>query len=159
MAAKSYKPIESSVTKAEEPAVAYQQVIYTPTDSEQKLIMRAEQDIKAGRIYTQAQVDKMVDGINDSPAKESFEERYRKAKEFAYKHFDKDFIQYLEARNFLVDEPFPAEVCETEEDWERFIAESEASGECTQEEVDKMYAIWEDELYGKKPQENLIRRI
>ena len=146
MATNSYKQIESSGTKAEEPIVAYQQAAYTLTDSEQKLIMRAEQDRKAGRIYTQAQVDKMADGINASPAKESFEERYRKAKEFAYKHFDKDFIQYLEARNFLVDEPFPVEICETEEDLERLIAESEASGECTQEEVDKMYARWESFL-------------
>ena len=146
MATNSYKPIESSGTKAEEPIVAYQQAAYTLTDSEQKLIMLVEQDIKAGRIYTQAQVDKMADGINAFPVKESFEERYRKAREFAYKHFDKDFIQYLEARNFLVDEPFPAEICETEEDLERLIAESEASGECTQEEVDKMYARWESIL-------------
>lgn len=130
----------------EEPVVAYQQTAYTLTDSEQKFLMRAEQDRKAGRIYTQAQVDKIMDGINDSPAKESFEERYRKAKEFAYKHFDKDFIQYLEARNFLVDEPFPVEVCETEGDLERLIAESEASGECTQEEVDKMFTRWESVL-------------
>ena len=146
MATNSYKPMESSGTKAKEPVAAYRQTAYTLTDSEQKLIMRAEQDIKAGRIYTQAQVDKMADGINASSAKESFEERYRKAREFAYKHFDKDFIQYLEARNFLVDEPFPVEVCETEEDLERLIAESEASGECTQEEVDKMYARWESIL-------------
>lgn len=61
MATKSYKQIESSGTKAEEPIVAYKQAAYTLTDSEQKLIMRAEQDIKAGRIYTQAQVDKMVE--------------------------------------------------------------------------------------------------
>lgn len=61
MATKSYKQIESSGTKAKEPIVAYQQAAYTLTDSEQKLIMRAEQDIKAGRIYTQAQVDKMVE--------------------------------------------------------------------------------------------------
>lgn len=146
MATNSYKPMESSGTKAKEPVAAYRQTAYMLTDSEQKLIMRAEQDIKAGRIYTQAQVDKMADGINASSAKESFEERYRKAREFAYKHFDKDFIQYLEARNFLVDEPFPAEICETEEDLERLIAESEASGECTQEEVDKMYARWESIL-------------
>ena len=59
MATNSYKPIESSGTKAEEPIVAYQQAAYTLTDSEQKLIMRAEQDIK--RIYTQTQVDKMVE--------------------------------------------------------------------------------------------------
>jgi len=61
MAVKSYKQIESSGTKAEEPVVAYQQAIYTLTDSEQKLIMQAEQDVEAGRIYTQAQVDKMVE--------------------------------------------------------------------------------------------------
>ena len=118
MATNSYKSIESSGTKAEEPAVAYQQAVYTLTDSEQKLIMRAEQDRKAGRIYTQAQVDKIVDGINDSPTKESFEERYRKAREFAYKHFDKEFIQYLEARNFLVDEPFPLQSY-TDKEWEK----------------------------------------
>ena len=89
MATNSYKPMESSGTKAKEPVAAYRQTAYTLTDSEQKLIMRAEQDIKAGRIYMQAQ---MADGINASPAKESFEERYRKAKDFAYKHFDKDSI-------------------------------------------------------------------
>lgn len=61
MAVKSYKQIGSSGTKAEEPVVAYQQAIYTLTDSEQKLIMQAEQDVEAGRIYTQAQVDKMVE--------------------------------------------------------------------------------------------------
>ena len=61
MATNSYKQIESSGTKAEEPVVAYQQAIYTLTDSEQKLIMQAEQDVEAGRIYTQAQVDKMVE--------------------------------------------------------------------------------------------------
>lgn len=154
MATNSYKSIESSGTKAEEPAVAYQQAVYTLTDSEQKLIMRAEQDRKAGRIYTQAQVDKIVDGINDSPTKESFEERYRKAREFAYKHFDKEFIQYLEARNFLVDEPFPLQSY-TDKEWEKELERAEEAGDATDEEVAKMYAIWEDELYGeKKPQEN-----
>ena len=57
-------------------------------------------------------------------------------------NFDKDYVQSLEARNFLVDEPFPAEICETKEDLERIIAESEVSGECTQEEVDRMFARW-----------------
>ena len=60
MATKSYK--QTTGTKVEGPVVAYQQTAYTLTDSEQKLIMRAEQDRKAGRIYTQAQVDKIVDG-------------------------------------------------------------------------------------------------
>ena len=149
MATKSYKPIETTGTKAEGPVVAYQQTAYTLTDSEQKLIMRAEQDRKAGRIYTQAQVDKIVDGINDSPTKESFEERYRKAREFAYKHFDKEFIQYLEARNFLVDEPFPLQSY-TDKEWEKELERAEEAGDATDEEVAKMYAIWEDELYGEK---------
>ena len=149
MATNSYKLIESSGTKVEELVVAYQQTVYTLTDSEQKLIMRAEQDIKAGRIYTQAQVDKMADDINASPAKESFEERYRKAREFAYKHFDREFIQYLEARNFLVDEPFPLQSY-TDKEWEKELERAEEAGDATDEEVAKMYAIWEDELYGKK---------
>ena len=45
---------------------------------------------------------------------ERFGERYRKAKAFAYAHFDKEYAQSLEARNFLLDAPFPAERCETE---------------------------------------------
>lgn len=73
---------------------------------------------------------------------ERFGERYRKAKAFAYAHFDKEYAQSLEARNFLLDAPFPAERCETEADLERIIRESEASGVCTQEEVDKMFARW-----------------
>ena len=42
MATNSYKPMESSGTKAKEPVAAYRQTAYTLTDSEQKLIMRAE---------------------------------------------------------------------------------------------------------------------
>ena len=87
--------------------------------------------------------------LDDSPTKESFEERYRKAKEFAYKHFDKDFIQYLEARNFLVDEPFPLQSY-TDEEWEKELERAEEAGDATDEEIANMYAIWEDELYGEK---------
>lgn len=125
--------------KAKEPVATY----YTPS------MVNALQRSIVNRVSHETNPEKLSEIsriLDDSPAKESFEERYRKAKEFAYKHFDKDFIQYLEARNFLVDEPFPAEVCETKEDLERLIAESEASGECTQEEVDKMFARWESVL-------------
>ena len=125
--------------KVKEPAATY----YTPS------MVNALQRSIVNRVSHETNPEKLSEIsriLDDSPAKESFEERYRKAKEFAYKHFDKDFIQYLEARNFLVDEPFPAEVCETKEDLERLIAESEASGECTQEEVDKMLARWESVL-------------
>lgn len=125
--------------KAKEPTAAY----YTPS------MVYALQRSIANRISRETNPEKLseISRILDaSSEKESFEERYRKAKEFAYKHFDKEYIQSLEARNFLVDEPFPAEVCETKEDLERLIAESEASGECTQEEMDKMYTIWENVL-------------
>ena len=125
--------------KVKEPAATY----YTPS------MVNALQRSIVNRIAHETNPEKLSEIsriLDDSPAKESFEERYRKAKEFAYKHFDKEFIQYLEARNFLVDEPFPAEVCETKEDLERLIAESEASGECTQEEVDKMFTRWESVL-------------
>ena len=125
--------------KVKEPAATY----YTPS------MVNALQRSIVNRVSHETNPEKLSEIsriLDDSPAKESFEERYRKAKEFAYKHFDKEFIQYLEARNFLVDEPFPAEVCETKEDLERLIAESEASGECTQEEVDKMFARWESVL-------------
>ena len=125
--------------KAKEPITTY----YTPSmvnALRRSIVNRVSHETNPKKLSEISQI------LDDSPAKESFEERYRKAKEFAYKHFDKDFIQYLEARNFLVDEPFPAEVCETKEDLERLIAESEASGECTQEEVDKMFARWESVL-------------
>ena len=125
--------------KAKEPITTY----YTPSmvnALRRSIVNRVSHETNPKKLSEISQI------LDDSPAKESFEERYRKAKDFAYKHFDKDFIQYLEARNFLVDEPFPAEICETEEDLERLIAESEASGECTQEEVDKMYARWESIL-------------
>ena len=62
MATKSYKQTEPTGMQAEEPVVAYRQSVYTLTDSERKLIMRSEEDIQAGRVYTQAEVDKMVEG-------------------------------------------------------------------------------------------------
>lgn len=58
----SYKQTEPAGMQAEEPVMAYQQSVYTLTDSERKLIMHSEEDIQAGRIYTQAEVDKMVEG-------------------------------------------------------------------------------------------------
>lgn len=68
---KSYKQTKSNEMQAKESVIAYRQSVYKLTDREQKLIMRSEEDIKAGRIYTQTDIDKMADGINDSPAKES----------------------------------------------------------------------------------------
>ena len=60
-----------------------------------------------------------------------------------YKHFDKEYIQSLEARNFLVDEPFPLRNY-TDEEWEKELERAEEAGDATDEEVAKMYSIWED---------------
>ncbi len=127
MATKSYKKTENPEMKAEEPVVDYQQAQYTLTDSGQKLIMRSE-------------TDKIFD---KSLGQDSFEERYRKAKEFAYKHFDPEYIQSLEARNFLVDEPFPLRNY-TDEEWEKELERAEKEGDATDEEVANMYSIWEN---------------
>ena len=125
--------------KAKEPIATY----YTPSmvnALQRSIVNRVSQETNPEKLIAISRI------LDDSPAKESFEERYQRAKTFAYKNFDKDYVQSLEARNFLVDEPFPAEICETKEDLERIIAESEASGECTQEEVDRMFARWKSIL-------------
>ena len=125
--------------KAKEPIATY----YTPSmvnALQRSIVNRVSQETNPEKLTAISRI------LDDSPAKESFEERYQRAKTFAYKNFDKDYVQSLEARNFLVDEPFPAEICETKEDLGRIIAESEASGECTQEEVDRMFARWKSIL-------------
>ena len=128
--------------KAKEPTTTY----YTPSmvnALRRSIVNRVSHETNPKKLSEISQI------LDDSPAKESFEERYRKAKEFAYKHFDKDFIQYLEARNFLVDEPFPLQSY-TDEEWEKELERAEKCGDATDEEVAKMYSIWEDELYGEK---------
>lgn len=128
--------------KAKEPTTTY----YTPSmvnALRRSIVNRVSHETNPKKLSEISQI------LDDSPAKESFEERYRKAKEFAYKHFDKYFIQYLEARNFLVDEPFPLQSY-TDEEWEKELERAEKCGDATDEEVAKMYSIWEDELYGEK---------
>ncbi len=128
--------------KVEEPTAAY----YTPSmvnALRRSIVNRVSHETDPRKLSEISQI------LDDAPAKESFEERYQKAKDFAYKHFDKDFIQYLEARNFLVDEPFPLQSY-TDEEWEKELERAEEAGDATDEEVAKMYAIWEDELYGEK---------
>ena len=121
--------------KAKEPTATY----YTPSmvDALQRSILNRVSQERNPQVLTA--ISRILDG---SPAPESVQARYEKAKAFAYAHFDKEYAQSLEARNFLLDAPFPAERCETEADLERIIRESEASGVCTQEEVDKMFARW-----------------
>lgn len=122
--------------KAKEPAATY----YTPSmvnALRRSIVNRISYETNPEKLSEISQI------LDDSPSKESFEERYRKAKEFAYKHFDKDFIQYLEAHNFLIDEPFPLQSY-TDEEWEKELERAEEAGDATEEEVAKMYAIWEN---------------
>lgn len=74
--------------------------------------------------------------------KASFEERFEQAKAFAYAHFDKDLVCEMEKHNFYVNQLFPAERYDSEEDFDRMVREAEDSGVCTDEEVDKMFAVW-----------------
>ena len=71
--------------KAKEPVATY----YTPS------MVNALQRSIVNRVSHETNPEKLSEIsriLDDSPAKESFEERYRKAREFAYKHFDKDSI-------------------------------------------------------------------
>ena len=121
--------------KSEEPAAIY----YTPS------MVNALQRSILNRISRERNPQKLSEIsriLDDSSEKESFEERYQQAKAFAYNHFDKEYIQSLEARNFLVDELFPLQTY-TDEEWKRELELSEESGDATDEEVSKMYRIWE----------------
>jgi len=57
MATKPYPPIEETPSVAKE---NHPNSIYKPTPYEMESIRRAEEDYKAGRVYTQEEVDKMV---------------------------------------------------------------------------------------------------
>ena len=66
MASKPYPQIEETSSVAKEPAVAYQSGMnerissYVPTPYEMEVLRRSEEDYKAGRVYTQEEVDEMV---------------------------------------------------------------------------------------------------
>lgn len=72
----------------------------------------------------------------------SFEERFERAKAFAYAHFDETLARDMEKHNFYIGESFPAERYNSEEEFDRMIREAEESGVCTDEEVKGMFAIW-----------------
>lgn len=72
----------------------------------------------------------------------SFEERFERAKAFAYAHFDEELVREMEKHNFYMGQPFPAEQYDSEEDFNRMIREAEESGVCTDEEVKEMFAVW-----------------
>ena len=66
----THKPFDiepSETLKAAEPVAAYghttttEERLYRPTPYEMEMIRKSEEDIKAGRVYTQEEVDKMVE--------------------------------------------------------------------------------------------------
>ena len=66
----THKPFDiepSETLKAAEPVAAYghttttEECLYRPTPYEMEMIRKSEEDIKAGRVYTQEEVDKMVE--------------------------------------------------------------------------------------------------
>ena len=67
MATKPYRQIEETPVVANEPAVAYQAEMnnrlssHVPTPYEMEVLRRSEEDYKAGRVYTQEEVDKMLE--------------------------------------------------------------------------------------------------
>ena len=62
MATKPYPQIEETPSVVNEPVVSYQpESKYTPTPYIMESLRRSEEDYKAGRTYSQEEVDKMVE--------------------------------------------------------------------------------------------------
>ena len=67
MATKPYPHKEENPCVVNEPSVAYQSGVadiissHTPTAYEMEVLRRSEEDYKAGRVYTQEEVDKMLE--------------------------------------------------------------------------------------------------
>ena len=68
MATKPYPQIEEKPVVANEPAVAYGSAAVSsvslmrrPTPYEMEILRRSEEDSKAGRVYTQEEVDKILE--------------------------------------------------------------------------------------------------
>lgn len=71
---------------------------------------------------------------------ESFSERYARMKEYTFSHFDKAFAEEMRNRNFLIGEPQPCNDAEFE-NLDKMFEEAEASGECTEKEVEQLFEI------------------
>lgn len=123
MATKPYKPQEGEPQQVNEPVAAYQRLVSAP-------------HLNAGELQSMTSLS--ADWLEGS-----FDERYQKARAFALAHFDKDYVASLEARNFMIDMPSPSHEF-TEEEWEQEMERAEASGVASEEEVAKMFSIWEN---------------
>ena len=62
MAKKIYPQIEETPSVAQEPVVAYQaESKYIPSPYVMESLRRAEEDYKAGRVYTEEEMDKFLE--------------------------------------------------------------------------------------------------
>ena len=67
--------------------------------------------------------------LDKDKEKEPFEERYQRAKEFAYSRFDEEYARELEGHNFYIDAPMPLQIISTQEELDRLIEECEKEDE------------------------------
>ena len=66
MATKPYPQKEETTNVVQEPVVAYQaESKHKPTPYVMESLRRAEEDYKAGRVYTEEEMDKVLTGRND----------------------------------------------------------------------------------------------
>lgn len=63
-----------------------------------------------------------------------------KMKQYCESHFDESFVREMEAKNYLIDSAQPTNEDEFQDVDEMFQV-AEASGECSELEVEKMFAL------------------
>ena len=81
-----------------------------------------------------------VESALSQNGEETFAERYSRMKEYVFSHFDQAFAEEMMKRNFLIDQPQPSNDDEFD-DIDRMFEEAEASGECSNEEMTKMFNV------------------
>ena len=81
--------------KAKEPIATY----YTPSmvnALQRSIVNRVSQETNPEKLTAISRI------LDDSPAKESFEERYQRAKAFAYKNFDKETLHHFPSKDHII---------------------------------------------------------
>lgn len=68
------------------------------------------------------------------------EDAHARMETYCKNHFDESFVSEMEAKDFLIGAPQPSNEHEFE-DLDKMFREAEESGDCTEEEVAKMFAV------------------
>lgn len=92
-------------------------------------------------IITKSQVDstsKLSRVVSDS----QYVSRRVFVYDFVYSNYDKEEAQELEAKNFMIGQPFEYDTIESEKDSGRITCEAEASGIATDTEVERVFQRW-----------------